>query len=231
MPFPILAIDTCLGAVSAALAWREGDGGTRVASDWETCRGGHAERLMPMIAVLLAEAGISGRDVRRIAVTLGPGTFTGVRTGIAAARGLALACGAEIVGESSLAVIAAGLDDGDDTGIAVAVDARKGDVFLQLFANARQATTEPLLLPVAEAAARLAGRRWRIVGSAAEHLADCAVKLGAGVVDVLSSVEPDAASLLALAPSLTPLAAVTPLYLRAPDAVPQAGKAVPRAGP
>jgi tRNA threonylcarbamoyladenosine biosynthesis protein TsaB len=228
--YPVLAIDTCLGAVSAALEWRDADGRAQISADWETCRGGHAERLMPMIAALLAEAGVSGRDLRRIAVTLGPGTFTGVRTGIAVARGLALASGAEIVGTTSLAAIAAGLA-GDPPGarIAIAVDARKGDVFLQLFETPRLALGQPLLLPLATAAAHLAGHRWRIVGSAAPALAKHATTLGCDVVETQDTAEPDAVSLLMLAQTLAPLTSATPLYIRPPDALPQSGKSLPRA--
>ena len=89
----VLAFDTCLGAVSVAVRW-QGPGG-----DWltrhahEARERGHAERLMPMIAEVMEDAGLAFSDLDRIAVTVGPGTFTGVRVGVAAARGLALASG------------------------------------------------------------------------------------------------------------------------------------------
>jgi tRNA threonylcarbamoyl adenosine modification protein YeaZ len=186
-----------------------------------------------MIAALLAAERLAASEIRRIAVTLGPGTFTGVRTGIAAARGLALAAGAEIVGTTSLAVIAAGLaaDDAASVGIAVAVDARKGDVFLQRFDAAAAPLAEPVLLPLGQAALTLAGSTWRIAGSAAEPLADAARGHGATIAATYPEREPDAAVLVGLAGSLAPLTVARPLYLRLPDAVAQTGRSLPTAMP
>ena len=102
----VLAFDTCLGAVSVAVRW-QGPGG-----DWltrhahEARERGHAERLIPMMAEVMEEAGLAFSDLHRIAVTVGPGTFTGVRVGVAAARGLALASGVAVVGTTTLAVMA-----------------------------------------------------------------------------------------------------------------------------
>ena len=104
----ILAFDTCLDGVSVAVA-RADPAGTRVL--WEASerrRVGHAERLMPMIIAALAGAGVGFADLGRIAATCGPGSFTGVRTGIAAARALALAIGCPAVGVGCLAAIACG---------------------------------------------------------------------------------------------------------------------------
>ena len=98
----ILAFDTCLGAVSVAVA-RQHPAGMRELMD-EACerrRSGHAERLMPMIIEAHHSVGIGFADIERIAVTVGPGSFTGVRTGIAAARALALAIGCPAVGVGS----------------------------------------------------------------------------------------------------------------------------------
>ncbi len=103
---PTLAFDTCLGAVSAAVAWTDVDGRARLEGRFEPCRAGHAERLLPMIEAVLGAAGLAAVGIDRVAVTLGPGTFTGVRTGIAAARAIALVSGATVVGATSLAVIA-----------------------------------------------------------------------------------------------------------------------------
>src|SRR6202049_1267733 len=102
----VLAFDTCLGAVSVAVRWQgpAGDWLTRHAH--EARERGHAERLMPMMAEVMDEAELAFSDLDRIAVTVGPGTFTGVRVGVAAARGLALASGAALVGATTLAVMA-----------------------------------------------------------------------------------------------------------------------------
>src|SRR5947207_7581458 len=102
----LLAFDTCLGAVSVAVRW-QGPGG-----DWlmrhahEARERGHAERLIPMMTEVMDEAGLAFSDLHRIAVTVGPGTFTGVRVGMAAARGIALASGLAVVGTTTLAVMA-----------------------------------------------------------------------------------------------------------------------------
>ncbi len=134
----ILAFDTCFDACSACVA-RTGDGVVEVlASALERFETGHAERLVPMIDEVMARAGVAFADIDRLAVTVGPGTFTGTRIGIAAARGLALATGIPVVGASSLAVMAevaarelGPRKAGED--LLVAVDARRGEVYVQLF--------------------------------------------------------------------------------------------------
>ena len=85
----ILAFDSSLNALSVAVARRRQDA-WQVFHAWEA-RSGHAERLLPMIGEVMAEAGMAFSAIDRIAVTVGPGSFTGVRVGVSAARGLALA--------------------------------------------------------------------------------------------------------------------------------------------
>ena len=87
----VLAIDTCLGAVSVAVRWRDAGGEWRMRDAYEARTAGHAERLMPMTKEVMGAAGLAFSDLQHIAVTVGPGSFTGVRAGVAAARGLALA--------------------------------------------------------------------------------------------------------------------------------------------
>src|SRR5262245_23953927 len=96
----ILAFDCCFGAVSAAV--RYADGGVR-SERYEALSGGNAERLFPLVEQVLDEAKLQMSEVDRIAVTLGPGTFTGVRVGVAAARGLSLGLHKPVVGITSLA--------------------------------------------------------------------------------------------------------------------------------
>src|SRR5262245_21656154 len=102
----ILAFDTCFDAVSVAVAHGQAAGARMLAEASELRRSGHAERLLPMIAAAMHQAGIGFQDLDRIAVTQGPGTFTGVRTGIATARALALASGCPAVGVGTLSAIA-----------------------------------------------------------------------------------------------------------------------------
>src|SRR5262249_57126468 len=138
----------------------------------ERGRVGYADGLLPMLAEVSAAAGIGFADVELIAVTEGPGTFTGVRTGIAAARALALATGRKAVGVGSLAAmaVAARSSPGGATAgrpIAIAMAQRPGLVFFQLFGVDAIAIGAPLLLSPEACAARMPRQGSLIVGSAA----------------------------------------------------------------
>jgi tRNA threonylcarbamoyladenosine biosynthesis protein TsaB len=232
----ILAFDTCFDACSACVA-RSCDGALEVlASASERFETGHAERLVPMIDEVMSQAGVSFADIDRLAVTVGPGTFTGTRIGIAAARGLALAIGIAMVGASSLAVMAevAAAKLGPQEAaqdLMVAVDARRGEVYVQLFgARARDVLSPPLLLPVEEAAQFGGSRPLVIVGSGAAAVAETATRAGRQATARLADLLPEASALAALAVELAPAAEpLAPLYLRAPDAKPQDGKSIARA--
>ena len=103
----VLAFDTCLGAVSAAVRWRDDTGAWQLNGHYEPLALGHAERLLPLIERAMADAGLRFDQLDRLAVTIGPGGFTGLRVGVSAARALALATGLPVVGLSSLALMAA----------------------------------------------------------------------------------------------------------------------------
>jgi tRNA threonylcarbamoyladenosine biosynthesis protein TsaB len=229
----VLAFDTCLGGVSVAVRWQGARGGWLACDRFELREGGHAERLMPMIAEVMEEAGLAFSDLERIAVTVGPGTFTGVRGGVAAARGLALASGVPVVGATSLAVMAHRADEllgpRDEQLLAVAVDARRGMVYLQLFADAQDRTSRPLLLAPEEVAALVAAKPVTIVGSGAPAVAGAIVAAGGKAEAHLADLQPHARSLALLAPHLTPISPLRPLYLRLPDVTPQADKSLSRA--
>ena len=119
----ILAIDTSTAACTAALFDASG---ACVASRDEVIGRGHSERLVPMLDELL-----EGRRAGRILVGVGPGSFTGIRVGIAAAQGLAIAWACELSGMSSLALLAAGANT--DGPVAAAVDGGHGELFVQQF--------------------------------------------------------------------------------------------------
>ena len=229
----VLAFDTCLGGVSVAVRWQGARGEWLSRDRFELREGGHAERLMPMIAETMEEAGLAFADVARIAVTVGPGTFTGVRGGVAAARGLALASGLAVVGATSLAVMAHGADallgPRDEKLLAVAVDARRGMIYLQLFADAQDRTSQPLLLAPEEAAALIGSRPVVIVGSGAQMVAGAIVAAGGKAEACLPDLQPHARSLALQAADLTPVSPLRPLYLRPPDVKPQADKSLSRA--
>ena len=148
----ILAFDTCLDAVSVAVARAEAAGVRVLEERCERPRAGHAERLLPMLLEALARHNLGFAEIGRIAVTRGPGSFTGVRTGIATARALALAIGCPAVGVGLLAVIASqaraqlGAASAERP-LAVALEARAGMVYFQLFAGTRAGHEPPLLLP------------------------------------------------------------------------------------
>src|SRR6267378_7679135 len=127
----VLAIDTALEACSAAVF----DTSSGIAAT-ET-RGmarGHAEAVMPLIARVMAKAGFEFADLDRIAVTTGPGSFTGLRVGISAARGIALAAAKPAIGLTTLAGFAAPHIAADDVmAVVAAIDARHDHVYLQVF--------------------------------------------------------------------------------------------------
>jgi tRNA threonylcarbamoyl adenosine modification protein YeaZ len=232
----ILAFDTCLGAVSAAVSWR-GPEREMLREAYELRSAGHAERLLPMIAEVMDGAGLAFSELDRIAVTLGPGGFTGVRVGIAAARGLALASGKPVVAATSLAVMAHRAEEmlaamGETLGarrLMVAVDARRGALYVQSFAPGAVAPAEAQLLTSVEAARSLEPRGAVVVGSGATAVADAAKAAGVTVEPRFPDLQPHARNLAAMAERLTPVGRVRPLYLRLPDVRPQDGAMLARA--
>jgi tRNA threonylcarbamoyladenosine biosynthesis protein TsaB len=217
----VLAFDTCLGAVSAAVRWRGADGWL-VREAYERRQAGHAERLVPMIAEVMDGGGLSFASLDRIAVTLGPGGFTGVRVGVSAARALALATGKPVAATTSLAVMAHRAEEllGGLQGknrLVVAVDAPRGVLYAQSFTAGACATSEALAMTPDDAVRWIGKSRALIVGSAASALAALVREAGGGAEAQLPDLQPHARSLAALAGRLAPVAAVSPLYLRPPD--------------
>ena len=198
-----LVIETATAACSVALL-RDGH---VVAQAHEVVGRGHAERLIPMIAELPGQ----GR-ADRILVDCGPGSFTGVRVGLAAARGLAIGWGAEVHGFSSLALIAAAAFAADAglAELAVLLEGGHGEVFMQGFTASPFAADGPLASLLPEAALATLGARTG-AGSGIARLAPLAP--GHDLRDAL----PRAADALLLAPDFANLAPV-PIYGRAPDA-------------
>jgi tRNA threonylcarbamoyladenosine biosynthesis protein TsaB len=235
----ILAFDTAFDGCSVCVAQVQGDGVSVLASAHERFETGHAERLVPMIDEVMAAAGVSMAQIDRVAVTVGPGTFTGTRIGIAAARGLALATGAEIVGASSLAVmaqVAAGelalSGDEESAQLLVAVDARRGEVYAQLFdRSGRDERSAPLLLTIEDASKLGEPAPLIVVGSGALAVAAAARSNGRRAQGYLPELLPDARALARIAAALVATQEpLQPLYLRPPDAKPQTGKSIARAG-
>lgn len=205
----ILSIDTCLGASSVALL----DGERVLAARSEPMTRGHQERIGIIAREAAAEAGAGFADLGRIGVTVGPGSFTGLRVGLAFAKGLATALSIPCVGVTTLEALAFGVDGF----VASVLDARMGQVYLQVFADGA-ALMAPDALGVGEAAARLAelysGGPATLIGSGAPLLAD--VLSGARV---LTPAAPDPVAIAKLAAArAAPSHSPRPLYLRAPYA-------------
>lgn len=200
----ILAIDTATPACSAALI---GGDGRLLGERHDVVGRGHAERLLPMVAELL-----DGGVPDAILVDRGPGSFTGVRVGLAAARGLAIGWRVPVHGFSSLALIAAtalAAPDAPDT-LAVAIGGGHGELFVQRFARAPFAALGELRSLTPEAAAAACPDA-HVIGSGATALV--AARGHGEAADAL----PRAACVTLLPDAFARLPA-TPLYGRAPDA-------------
>ncbi len=144
-PMTLLAIDTANARLQLGLLRAD----QRVDTLVEDMPKGQAERLFPAIAELLARNGIGYPDLTRVAATTGPGSFTGVRIGLSAARGLGLALGIPVIGVPSLLAIS--LSGPPHTPVAVLLDARREEAYFQHFSTPGAPGTAPLLLPMAEA--------------------------------------------------------------------------------
>jgi tRNA threonylcarbamoyladenosine biosynthesis protein TsaB len=209
----ILAVDTALGACSVALV----DDGRVLAHHWELMDRGHAEALAPMVERTVAESPVALGNLDRLAVTVGPGTFTGQRVGLSFMRGLRLAIRRPLTGITTLAAMAEGAKA--ETGLPVAVglhDARRDEVYIEI-----EKVLAPSVLPLDEAVAvlrRLDGEHpIALAGTAAIRVCDALSDRF-----VLSRVrQPDALWVAKLAAGASPTEEVPrPLYLRAPDARP-----------
>jgi tRNA threonylcarbamoyladenosine biosynthesis protein TsaB len=226
----ILALDTSMGACSAAVLRTDGAKQELYTRQRAMARG-HAEALMPMVAETMAEAGLPFAKLDLIAATTGPGSFTGVRIAIAAARGLALVTRANLFGTDSLTVMALVAAEGvGGEPFAVAVDARRGMLYFALYDGAGRKREGPVLLCPANAAGELPADCGLAVGSGAVLLAEAAARLGRPIDVRLPALQPSAEALAMIAfESGETLVTLRPLYLRPPDAKPQMPTlAVPR---
>ena len=230
----ILAFDTCFNACSVAVGI-ERNGKIEILSGlFEEMTTGQAERLIPMISQALETATRRLSDVRMICVTTGPGTFTGTRIGVAAAKALALKDKIPIVGLSSLHLMAreAALIADQPREIGVAIDVKRNEVYVQVFDNrGMDPKSAPILNTVQEARANSrADTLW--IGSGAGLVTStdttsdrtpmpALLPRAAFALDLLSH---DRSSVAALGGATS----VTPLYLRAPDAKPSASAALQR---
>jgi tRNA threonylcarbamoyladenosine biosynthesis protein TsaB len=216
----ILGIDTALGACSVALL----DKGIVIAGAHADMPRGHAEALAPMAEAVMREAGAAFSSLNRIAVTTGPGTFTGQRVGLAFARAMALGLGIPAVGVTTLDVMAQEALTLGDAGWAVALcDAKRGEVYLGARTRNGETCLSPMVLPLENAVERIVenARRFAaplLAGTGAALLAP--LLLARGVTAVTTTLlQPDAIFVARLGGTLRPEDhPPAPLYLRAPDA-------------
>jgi tRNA threonylcarbamoyladenosine biosynthesis protein TsaB len=227
----LLALD-CAGSACSAALWRRGHVAAR---RFAAMKHGQAERLLPMVAEVMTEAEIGFARLDAIAVTVGPGSFTGLRVGLAAARGLGLAAAKPVLGVTSFAAVAAGVPaaERDARDLLVVLDTRREDLFVQhLGADLRPRAPARLTTP-GDLARELAARPLLIAGDGAAMLAPL-LPAGPGIAFAAGSPHADAACIAALAARILagggrgpegPALAPNPFYLRAPEARPSGGPA------
>lgn len=217
----ILAVDTALAACSAAVFDSEQD--RLLAVRFEPMAVGHAEAIAPMVRETMAAAELEFSLLDCLAVTVGPGTFTGLRIGLSFARGLGLATGLPVIGISTLQALAANITSNPDRlPIAVAIDARRENAYIQLFTSALIPLNKPRICSLAEALSSIPEGRYLVVGSAAPSLVSSADQHQTILMKTEAHDLPTAAVVAKLASRETPSDfPPQPLYLREPDAKPE----------
>ena len=223
----VLALDTALGATSVAVI--DFPAGEVRASASEAMERGHAEALIPLVRDVVAAVPEGFSSLDRIVTTVGPGSFTGLRVALSAARSFGLALDIPVVGVSCLTAYAAPLiTAGTRTVIASAIDARHGAVFFESYWLDGKRAQAPQLLTATEAARTLRGGRSRVIGTGAALVAAAAAAEGIEAEALDSPAAPDILWVARLGAAADPaFAPARPLYLRAASAVPQAHARVP----
>jgi tRNA threonylcarbamoyladenosine biosynthesis protein TsaB len=224
----ILAIDTALGACSACVL--EAGQAEPLAIEQVAMERGHAEALMPLVERVMkaVEGGFASLD--RVAVTVGPGSYTGLRVGISAARAIALAAGIPAIGVTTLAATAAPLI-GRESGrvIAAALDAKHGQVWFQALSSQGKPLVSLRQVNHRDAARAIGAGPVSLVGSAAMAVANEAWAIGLDALVLDESRAPDVTWVARLGLIADPAdAPPRPLYLKAPETTPQDRARLPR---
>ena len=215
----ILALDTSAGACSVACL----RGGHVAVEKHQYLARGHAEAVVPMVASVMADSDLRYDQLDAIAVTIGPGTFTGIRIGLAAARGLALASSRPMVGVTTFEAIAHGVET-NKRPVLVVLDARRGQLYAQLFDSMLIPVGPPSVLPVQNIPSLKPSGQYIVAGTGAAlarpHLLQAMVS-GSDVIFDVGTGHPRAATVARIASNREPRPPTTirPIYLRAPDAV------------
>jgi len=217
----VLAIDTALEACSVAVL--DTERADLRAHESLAMQRGHAEALMPLVARVLDRVRLDFSAIDRVAVTTGPGSFTGLRVGIAAARGIALASGKPAIGLTTLAAFAAPFIAADDTlPVVVAIDARHDHVYLQVFGPGGRTLVTPRMAPLREALRVSSTGAPRVTGTAATKLSALWPAGERAPTKVEQRGAPDINWVARLGAAASDTGTPPkPLYLRPPDAHPQ----------
>jgi len=201
----ILAFDTAFASVSACVR----RGGAQVAHRRVDAARGHAELLLPMVAEVLAEAGLTASMLARIVTSPGPGHFTGLRAGLAAAQGMALAAGAALVGVDGFAAVRAAIERpvaGER--LLIAFDSKRAEAFLALDGGAPFAATPEGFQP--------AGERFLVAGDRAAEFVQTLVRAGRQARIAAGPQMPDAGTMALLAETAQPVDRLVPVYIHPP---------------
>ena len=224
----LLCIDT--SGPRCAVSLHDAAGARRLAGAAPDIGRGHAEVLIGLLEDMLREAGADYSDIAKIAVVVGPGSFTGLRVGVAAAKGLALALDRPLVGLSSLEILAEPHWGGEGRVLAVS-DAKRGEVYAALYGPGGAVLAPPQALPPGDlasfVAATAAGGRLIAVGTGAEIARGVLGAQLAGIANPEGLADMDA--LARLAAARWPEGPLQLLYLRGADAKPAAPTGISRA--
>jgi tRNA threonylcarbamoyladenosine biosynthesis protein TsaB len=216
----VLAIDTALDACSAALIDASDD--RTLASESREIGRGHTEHLLPIVDGVMKAAGVKFSDVDRFAVTIGPGSFTGLRVGLSAARGFGLVTKKPVVGISTLAAFTAPLITQDQAvPVVAAIDAKHGNLYMQMVGVGGRTLVTPRAAGLRETVRAVALGPVRIVGNGAAILAAHWPATAPQPVLVEQRAAPDIEWIARIGAVADPAQATPkPLYLKLPDAQP-----------
>lgn len=215
----VLALDTA--GVDCAAAVYDSGSDSVMGEVTETIGRGHAEHLMHVVDAALAKAGIALSAVQRVVVTVGPGSFTGIRIGVAAARGFALSLDIPAIGVTTLEVMAAAARaQNPGQSVLAAIDAKREEIYLQSFDSDGRPLDEARAVTVEEAGEIAGAFDGIVTGTAVARLSDAPPPERPDAFPIAVVARLGAAKPVSEKPK--------PLYLRGPDARPQAGYAVAR---
>jgi tRNA threonylcarbamoyladenosine biosynthesis protein TsaB len=223
----ILAIDTALDACAAAVL--DTDAGQLIAQEQQLMKRGHAETLIPLIARVMRACGLPFAALDRVAVTTGPGSFTGLRVGLSAARGIGLAANKPVVGVTTLTAYAAPVvSQNAEQPVLSAIDARHDQVYFQVVAGDGTSLLRARVGPIDEAVETVRFGALHLVGNAAQLLAQRWPAKATPPFKVEALPAPDITWVAWLGAAVNPeTAPPRPYYLRAPDVKAPAPPPVP----